>query len=376
MSESVKVKKVVVLTSSSPSLLNFRKNLMEKMTSAGHNIIVIAPSYTATTLEKLETMGVQTEKLRFENTGFNPLNDLIFVFSLFRLLRQLKPDVFFSYGIKSVFYGGLAARIANVSKIVVMITGLGFSIIEQSIKGRVARLVLRVLSRMSLPYCSTVVFQNPDDPKALIETKILSPKVSYELVNGSGVDLDEFSPTPLPEKISFLMLSRLLKHKGVVEYLEAAKKIKAKYSDVNFILAGDYSPNPAAISKEQFATMLDDGAVNYLGSLDDVKEAIANCSVYVLPSYREGTPRSVLEAMSMGRAIITTDAPGCRETVKNNVNGYLVPVGAVGELAQAMELFINDKANIISMGANSRKIAEKKYDVNVVSKNMMKFMGL
>ena len=371
-----KVKKVVVLTSSSSSLLNFRKNLIEKMVSAGHDINVVAPNYSDDTSAKLSAMGVVQKTIAFENTSFNPLSDIRFIYSLVGYLRREKPDVFFSYGIKPAFYGALSARLAKISTIVVMITGLGFSIIEKSIKGRIARLVLQILGRVSLPYCSTVVFQNPDDPKALMDANILSPKVKFELVNGSGVDLDEFANSPIPENISFLMLSRLLKHKGVVEYFEAAKKIKAKFSNVNFTLAGDYSPNPAAISQSQFEKMLEDGAVNYLGSLDDVKAAIANCSVYVLPSYREGTPRSVLEAMSMGRAIITTDAPGCRETVENGVNGFLVPVGTVDELAQAMESFINDKNAIITMGKQSRSIAESKYDVNVVSQNMMTFMGL
>jgi len=196
------------------------------------------------------------------------------------------------------------------------------------------------------------------------------------LVNGSGVDLAHYDLAPLPEAPVFLFIGRLLTDKGIVEYAEAARQVKARYPEARFLVAGWLDSNPTAISQQQLDGWINDGIIEFLGKLDDVRPAIGQCAVYVLPSYREGTPRTVLEAMSMGRPVITTDAPGCRETVIDGRNGFLVPVKAIDELAEAMIKLAGDSGLREIMGKESRLIAEDKYDVHKVNRSMLRQLGL
>jgi glycosyltransferase involved in cell wall biosynthesis len=222
-----------------------------------------------------------------------------------------------------------------------------------------------------------VFFQNPDDQQVFRARGILSPNSSSVVVNGSGVDLDKFVfISPLKVKPVFLLIARLIGDKGIREFVQAAQLIQRSYPDCRFLLVGGLDSNPDAISQIELDDWIHNGMVEYLGRLDDVRPAIARASVYVLPSYREGTPRSVLEAMAMGRAIITTDAPGCRETVIDGENGFLVPVKSVDALVDAMTRFIEDPDLAVRMGKRSREIAEEKYDVHKVNAVMLKEMGI
>jgi glycosyltransferase involved in cell wall biosynthesis len=196
------------------------------------------------------------------------------------------------------------------------------------------------------------------------------------VVNGSGVDVREYAPAPVPDGPRFLLIARLLGDKGVREYAQAAKRIRAQRPDVVFSLVGWIDDSPDAIGRPELDAWVAEGALNYAGRLDDVRPAIAGCSVYVLPSYHEGTPRTVLEAMAMGRAIITTDAPGCRETVKDGHNGYLVPVKSVAALVEAMQRFIDDPGLAARMGDSSRIVAVEKYDVGRVNAILLRQMGI
>lgn len=225
-------------------------------------------------------------------------------------------------------------------------------------------------------------FQNPDDLNLFKKLGILKPNIPATVVNGSGVDINNFNIIPFPTyssgviKPSFLLIARLLKDKGLIEYIEAARIIKSRYPETEFHLVGYIDENPAAITQSQLDEWVESGVVNYWGRLNDVRPAIAASSVYVLPSYREGTSRSVLEAMAMGRPIITTDAPGCRETVVDSRNGFLVPIKTVNELANAMEQFIKNPELIKNMGKASRKLTEERFDVNKVNEFMIKEMSL
>ena len=204
---------------------------------------------------------------------------------------------------------------------------------------------------------------------------IVNRATSTLVVNGSGVDLKHYYVTQLPSNINFLLIARLLNSKGVRIYADAARKIKENYPDVLFTLVGKIDENPDAISQNELDQWMNDGVINYLGHLSDVRKAISDCSVYVLPSYyREGTPRSILEAMSMGRAIITTDLPGCRETVIDGDNGFLVKARSVENLVKALLNFIEKPDCVNSMGLRSREIAEEKYDVHMVNSVMIREM--
>jgi len=222
-----------------------------------------------------------------------------------------------------------------------------------------------------------VFFQNPDDQELFTSMNLVSGCEQCVLINGSGVDIEYYRETPpVTERIVFLLIARLISDKGINEYVEAARRIKQDYPEVVFRLVGPFDSNPSAIPKKKIEKWHDEGVIEYLGKTRDVRPYIAESSVYVLPSYREGTPRTVLEAMSMGRPIITSDAPGCRETVIEGKNGYLVRVKDVDGLVQALERFILNPKLISMMGKESRKIAVKKYDVRKVNATILETMGL
>ena len=225
-----------------------------------------------------------------------------------------------------------------------------------------------------------VFFQNSDDEQLFRQLNILTPMQNSAIVNGSGVNTKTFAQVPLPavngHAVNFLFIARLLNDKGVQEYAAAARIIKAKYPEAIFHIVGYLDSNPSSISQAELDSWIEDGTIQYWGRLSDVRPAIEAAHVFVLPSYREGTPRTVLESMSMGRAIITTNAPGCRQTVEVNRNGFLVEVKAVEGLADAMEKFITQPALIQTMGQASREIAETKYDVEIVNQFMFDKMNL
>jgi len=270
----------------------------------------------------------------------------------------------------------MAASIAGVPQRYALITGLGYAF-QGGDQRNLLRRLAQGLYALSLRGAKKVFFQNQDDLKLFQEIGILKPNAPSCVVNGSGVNMNHYAHTPIPKEApSFLLVARLIGDKGIREYAASAKLVKAQHPEVRFVLVGWIDENPSAIKQTELDTWIAEGTIDYLGRLGDVRPAIAQCSVFVLPSYREGTPRSVLEAMSMGRAIITTDAPGCRETVRVEDNGLLVPIGSVDELAKAMLRFVENEELVLRMGQRSREIAEEKYDVHKVNQVMLNEMGI
>lgn len=323
----------------------------------------------------LEAFGVKVHDIPLARTGTNPLADLKLLWHLRGLCQGVRPDVFFGYTIKPVIYGTIAAWMAGVPRRFALVTGLGYAFTgnRQGIVKRVAS----GLYRLALGRTHMVFFQNPDDEGLFRELGIAPAAIPSVVVNGSGVDVGTFPVTQLPGSPPvFLLIGRLLGDKGVREFAAAARQVKALYPEVRFQAVGWVDSNPDAIAQSELDAWVADGALEYLGKLDDVRPAIAASTVYVLPSYREGTPRTVLEAMAMGRPIITTDAPGCRETVIDGDNGFLVPVQSVEALVEAMLKFIKDPALAPRMGRRSRQIAEDKYDVHKVNAVMLRGMGI
>jgi glycosyltransferase involved in cell wall biosynthesis len=287
--------------------------------------------------------------------------------SLARLFRKTRPDIVIAYTAKPVIYGALAARMTGVLRFSAMITGLGFSFIDGPEKSRyVARIITSKLYKVALRYCSVVIFQNPDDRKTFIDLGFLSSETPIGLINGSGVDIGHYQVTQLPEQPVFLMIVR--------EFAEASRLLKQADPSVRTILVGGIDQSPNSISPDEIKVWIANG-MEYLGHLDDVRSAISLASVVVLPSYREGTPRSVLEGMAMGRAIITTDTPGCRETVAQNVNGLLVPPRNVAALYGAMKVLAEQKYTVERMAVESRKMAEDKYEGKSVAREIMRLVG-
>ena len=368
--------RVLVAASLASSLVNFRGELLRELLAAGVDVHVTAPDIGVDVISKsaLESWGVVTHAIDLQRTGMNPWADLRTLFRYVRLMKSINPDVFLGYTIKPVVFGTLAARLCEIEHRAALITGLGYGF-QGGAQRSVLRLVIRSLYSLSLRFASVVIFQNPDDKRTFESLGLVRKGVRAEIVNGSGVDLDRFAPRPMPEgAIRFLMIGRLLGEKGVREYVDAARFVREEFPFSRFVLVGPRDSNPNAVSKAELDAWIADGVVDYRGELRDVRVVLAECSVYVLPSYREGTPRSVLEALATGRPVITTDAPGCRETVDDGVNGFLVPVGSSQALAEAMRRFLRQPELLQQMAAASLNKARGKYDVRLVNRKMLQIL--
>ncbi len=369
-------RRVLVLGSYAPSLIVFRGPLIAKMARRGHEVIAAAPSISPDTAATLESLGAEPLDVPLVNASLNPLALLRSLKGLRAIIRARRPDVIIAYTIKPVILAALVARAERVARMVALITGAGYAFTGgRELKRLVSRAAASALYRLALARSDVIIFQNPDD-EALFRSLRLVPRGRQTArVNGSGIDLDHFAPAPLPSGASFLMIARLLKDKGIREFADAAKRLKAQHPNVPIALVGYLDPSPDSLTQAELDELVQCG-IDFKGQLADVRPAIAQCSVYVLPSYREGTPRSVLEAMAMGRAIITTDAPGCRETVRDGVNGLLVRPRDADSLREAMLRFVEQPELARRMGAESRKLAEQKFDVHQVNAELLGHAGL
>lgn len=374
-------KRVVVSAGLGSSLRNFRGSLIEAFILRGYEVHATAPRLLGDveTLSWLKHRGVVCHDIPIARASVNPINDLYAFFRLIVLLKKVRPQIYIGYTIKPVIWGLLAAGCLQVPKRVALITGLGYSFTGKAVGKRA--LVERIVSglySLSLRCASQVFFQNPDDLREFRVRGILPVCVPATVLNGSGVDLLAYRSEafPLIGEIRFLLIARLLVNKGIREYVSAAAKLRLLYPNISFHLVGGEDPSPDGLSEREVRGWSKNNHVIWHGALADVRSIIAASHVYVLPSYREGTPRTVLEAMAMGRPIITTDAPGCRETVVNGENGFMVPVGSVEKLVEAMERFIREPGLIARMGRRSREIAENKYDVHKVNKIMLQEIGV
>ena len=362
------------------SFRNFRGALIASIKEAGCEVHAVAPDLTqeGSTHDWLSDRGVYCHDVFLSRTGLSPWGDLRTLWQLIRIMRGAKPDYFLGYTIKPVIWGLIAAWISKVPNRVALITGLGYAFTGE-VRGERALIqkVARGLYRFALGRSTLIFFQNPDDRAEFDSLGLLPPGVPVVVVNGSGVDIQSFVPAEFPPPpLRFLLIARLLGDKGIREYVAAARRVRAIHPDVEFHLVGGLDTNPDAISEAEVQAWHEDGIIVWHGALADVRPAISSAHVYVLPSYREGTPRTVLEAMAMGRPIITSDAPGCRETVIDGENGFLVPVCSVDALVDALMRFIEEPALIRKMGACARQIAEEKYDVHKVNSAMLRAMGL
>ncbi len=367
---------ILVLGSYAPSLITFRGHLLQALRSKGLEVVACAPDADESVIRKLKEWGVQYAGVRIERTGMNPFSDLLLVKRYLTLFRSIRPDVILPYTVKPVIYGSIAARFASVPIKTAMITGLGYAFMGKGILRKALNQLVRFLYKFALSKSQLVFFQNQDDQDLFNKLSLLNKKSKQVVLNGSGVDTKYFSTAQLPATPAFLMIARLIGEKGVREYAEAARIVKKEYPSIPFYLAGWIDDTPSAISQKELNSWVDSSEIEFLGKLEDVREGIKQCTVYVLPSYREGTPRTVLEAMAMGRPIITTDTPGCRQTTEDGRNGLLVPIQDVTTLADAMRFFITNTDHAKVMGKESRRIAVEKYDVNKVNLSIIDAIGL
>jgi glycosyltransferase involved in cell wall biosynthesis len=370
--------RIVVLGVYAREVVTFRGELLRRMTAAGHDVLALAPEDDPAVRDALRAMGVRYATVPFERAALDPVADLGTLASLTRRFRRGRPGLVLVYGAKPVVWGSLAARIARVPRRAAMITGAGSALRPgRSARGRVLAAAMRLLVRISLSGVHVVLFQNPDDLASFRSRRLIGRSQRAVLIAGSGVDLEQFVPTPLPAPpVTFLMIARLIRDKGVHEYVEAARLVRAVHPETRFRLLGPLDSNPTAVSAEEVAAWSRSGAVDVLGEATDVRPFIAAAHVVVLPSYHEGLPRAVLEAMAMARPIIATDVPGCRETVRPGENGWLVPVRDGRALAKAMLDAVACPEDLAPMGAASRRLAEERFDVHRVNEVIMDALGL
>ncbi len=365
--------KIMIISPKNRTIYNFRGDLIKELISDGHEVLVTGPNYID--LTKIKKLGARFFWVPLNKNGINPISDYRYMKRLTRLLKQEKPDIVLSYTVKPVIYGSIAAKKANVKNIYAMITGVGYLFSGSTIKAKLLRRVAFILYKRALKVSNNVIFQNRDDAQDFIRNGLVS-RDKVRLVNGSGVNMKHYARAPYPNQLTFFMLSRIMYSKGVHEYLKAAKIIKEKHPQVRFMLLGAIENIQDSIPFDVLKDYLDQGIVDYFGETGDVREYYKASSVYVLPSYREGIPRTVLEAMSMGRPIITTDTPGCRETVVHNKSGLLVPPQDVGALVEAMESFKDSPNSINEFGNESYKLCEEKFNVHKVNATMKKHINI
>ena len=369
--------KIAIIENYAPAIATSRKDLISALRQHAE-VIVFTPYEDEKTTQRIIALGVEYQTFSLSLRGANPLSDLKTKRELILLLKKYTPDIVICYTIKPIIWGSIAAYTAGVKKIYAVINGLGYVFTGvHNLKSKLIQKIVIRLYKNALSHNDTIFFQNPDDQKLLNDMKIVPNNKKTIVVNGSGVDLEYYAfSKPSVTPVRFLMIARLLKDKGIIEYVNAAKEIRREYPNTEFHLVGFIDSNPSAISRDLLEEWIDQKLIIFHGKCEDVRPIIRLASVYVLPSYREGTPRSVLEAMSMGRPIITTDAPGCRETVKDDHNGYLVPIKNVDMLVDAMKKFIHRPELVEAMGLKSREIAEMKYNVNTVNRTMLEGMGI
>ncbi|MEN8247783.1 MAG: glycosyltransferase family 4 protein [Bacteroidota bacterium] len=355
--------RIAIVLNTSWNIYNFRLGLVKTLLEEGHDVVAIAPKDEYTS--KLIDLGCSFEEVKMDSRGANPLKDFGLTFELFRIYRRQKPDVILHYTIKPNIYGTIAASLLRLPAIN-NVCGLGTSFLNKNLVSRIAL----ALYKIAFKFPKLVYFQNKDDKDFFLSAGLIK-KDKTDILPGSGINTNKFIPSVENKEqkpFTFLLISRLIYDKGIVEYIDAIKILKAKGVDARFQLLGKIDEfHTRGIEKELVDTWVEQKAVDYLGSTDDVKPFIQNSDCVVLPSYREGTPRSLLEAASSGKPIITTDVAGCRNVVDDNVNGYLCKVQDPIDLANKLEKMISqDSQTVGNMGKASREIAINRFDEQIV----------
>lgn len=366
---------VLIVAANARSLHANRGDLIREMKSRGLRVVAAIPRRDY--LPVVEELGIGIETFDLHRTGTNPLRDGGSFASLKAIMAKHRPAKVFCYGLKPIGYGVPAARLAGVRDCYAMITGLGHLFTTGGLKNRVLKLGARSLYALSLSQCRAVFFQNRDDLEELGAFLPFVARRRLHLTAGSGVNIERFAPQPaLPERPTFLFIGRLLKEKGISEFVVAARIVRQERPDVRFVAVGPLDVSlPHSIAEAELRAWIEAGDVEFVGHVADVRGWLGRASAIVLPSYREGTPRAVLEAMSVGRAVITTDAPGCRETTCEGVNGFLVPVRDHAALATAIGVLASDRDMLERMGRESRRLVEERFDVRKVNAAILAHMG-
>lgn len=356
-------KTVAIVLNTSWNIYNFRLGLLLALQEQGYKIVAIAPrdDYSP----KLEALGFEYHDITINNKGTNPLEELKLFYAFVKLYKKINPDILLHYTIKPNIYGTIAAGILDIP-VISNISGLGTVFLNDGLSSKIAKMLYKIALRIP----KKVFFQNNDDKNLFIDMGLVHQDKT-DLLPGSGIDTDKFLPVESVDDdrpVQFLFIARLVRDKGILEYIKAARVLKAKYPNVEFAILGAFYPgNPTAIAEETLRHWEEEGIVKYLGTSDNVASAIAYATCVVLPSYREGLSRVLLEAASMAKPIITTNVPGCKEVVENGINGFLCQARDSVDLARAMEkMILLPDAQRKEMGRRGREKIVAEFDEKIV----------
>lgn len=376
-------KKIILIGTAASSVLGFRANLIKALLAQEYNVYAFVSEYTQAELDKIENLGAIPVTYDLKRGGLNPLEDIKVTYKLSQKIKQIAPDLVFSYFSKPVIFGTLAARIAKVPKVIGMLEGLGYTFTDQperlSKKTKVIKSLQVLLYKVALPQLDKLIFLNPDDPTDLLHKYKIKMK-RVEVLGGIGLDLEDYTYQPVgnvEQPINFIFVGRLLKEKGIHDFIAAAQIVKSKFPNTKFTVLGAIdASNLGALKQSELDRLISLQLVNYVGQVNNVQDWLIDSDVFVLPSYREGVSLSTQEAMAIGRAVITTDVPGCRETVVNGVNGFLVDKWNPQALAEKMIYFIENPEQVAIMGHESHKMAQEKFDASEVNKRLLAILEL
>lgn len=373
--------KIALIGTTAISQLNFRKELIKQLVLAGHNVFCFSIDYSDLTRAQISKLGAIPIDYKLSRSGINPLSDIINTIKLFIKLKKLNPDLVLSYFSKPAIFGSLAAKFAGIPQRYAMLEGLGYCFTEQPeglpIKTKIIKKIQITLYKIAFSTIQGLILLNNDDRLDLVEKYKIN--VDTFIWGGIGLNLDDFirKNVKIHKKISFLFIGRLLKEKGIYEFVDAASKIKSNYPSIEFVVLGDLDEdNPGSLTPLELKSLIDNDIIIYPGFVTNIQEWIAQSHVFVLPSYREGLPRSTQEAMAMGLAILTTDVPGCRDTVINGVNGYIVKPWSSQDLYEKMLLLINNPDEILRMGNESYLLASQRYNYKDTNADIIKFLKI
>ncbi|WP_299782673.1 glycosyltransferase family 4 protein [uncultured Formosa sp.] len=367
-------KRILLVSSFSPSLIHFRGDFIESLIHNNFEVYTAAPDYPEDIQQKLTVLGATPKTFKLQRTGLNPLNDLKSISELKSIIKDNNIDLVFPYTVKPVIYSSIAGNSCNVP-VISLITGLGFAFTGLTFKARTLQRLNEFLYKISIRKNKVIIFQNRDDYALFLDRKIIPKENKVEFVGGSGVNLNKYETrvnNNISKVIKFLLVARLIKEKGIDLYIEAAKVLKNKYPEAEFHIIGEPDNSPSSIKLEKLNKLNTKGIIIYHGKQSNVPKHLYNTDVFVLPTfYREGVPRSILEALSVGLPIITTDTPGCKETVIKDNNGILIKPNNLNALVNAMEFFLINPEKIKEMGINSRTYAENRFDVKIINRELI-----
>ena len=369
------MKKFILISPKNRSAYNFRGDLIKDIQAKGYDVVVTGPNQEG--VDKIEALGAKFIEVPVNKNGTNPFADITYCLRLRKVMKSEKADAILGYTIKPVIYGSIAGWLAGVKNRSAMVTGAGYLFASNSMKAKLIRLVSFILYRLGLGVAKKVIFQNIDDLNEFVDHKLVKREKCY-VVNGSGVNMSKYTPTPYPERPSFFFLGRLIHSKGGLDFAKAAKIVKSQFPEARFMILGKLDNKiPDAIQAEEMMPYVNEGIVELFPETDDIPMYYSMTSVFVLPTaYREGTPRVILEALASARAIITTNTPGCKETVVEGENGFFVPTHNPKVLAEKMETFVKNPTIVAKFGQKSYEICKNKYEVSIINKSMIEIMDI